>query len=183
MRIWLRLVILAMAAGVSSCAVPGSGAGAPQSRATDPWAPVAEFAPSREALLKLPSEELTWQAHGESGVSRAVPLEHILRSIGVEAGPGGKELSPAEKRPGLKYIVVVDCADGFQAVFSVAELLDQYGPTRACMIWERDGRPLDADDGPFRIVVPTDTRGARSARQVTRLRVFDARRLDSGRRQ
>ena len=43
--------------------------------------------------------------------------------------------------------------------------------TMTTTTFERDGKPLDDAIGPFRLVVPTDKRGARWVRQVTRIRI------------
>jgi DMSO/TMAO reductase YedYZ molybdopterin-dependent catalytic subunit len=41
------------------------------------------------------------------------------------------------------------------------------------LAFERDGQPLGADIGPFRLVVPTDKRGGRWVRQVTSIKLLD----------
>jgi DMSO/TMAO reductase YedYZ molybdopterin-dependent catalytic subunit len=39
--------------------------------------------------------------------------------------------------------------------------------------FERDGQPLGAEIGPFRLVVPTDKRGGRWVRQVVSIKLLD----------
>lgn len=66
-------------------------------------------------------------------------------------------------------------ADGFEAVFTCAELMPEMGKTRAWIVWSSDGKPLPEDEGPFRLVVTTDQKGSRSVRNLTGLRIFDIR--------
>jgi hypothetical protein len=51
--------------------------------------------------------------------------------------------------------------------------MPEMGPTRAFVVWSRDGAPLPADEGPLRLVVTTDHKGSRSTRQLTGLRVVE----------
>jgi len=43
----------------------------------------------------------------------------------------------------------------------------------ALVAFERDGQPLGADIGPFRLVVPSDKRGGRWVRQLVSIKVLD----------
>ena len=40
------------------------------------------------------------------------------------------------------------------------------------MAFKRDAKAIPATDGPFRLLVPGETRGARAIRQLTRLHVM-----------
>ena len=50
-------------------------------------------------------------------------------------------------------------------VFSVAELLPEYGATLVLLAWERDGEVLQTS-GPVQLVVPSDTLPTRGVRQL-----------------
>jgi hypothetical protein len=89
----------------------------------------------------------------------------------------GKDVPKAEKRAGWKKVVVASAADGFQAVFSCAELAAEMGPTRALVIWKLDGAPIAADEGPLRLVVLTDQEPSRSLWSLKRLEVVDLRKI------
>jgi DMSO/TMAO reductase YedYZ molybdopterin-dependent catalytic subunit len=85
----------------------------------------------------------------------------------------GSQANPKQKHQGLRGAVVASAADGFEAVFSVGELLETLGATNALVVWEMDAKPLPTGLGPFRILVLTDKGGARSIHQLTGLRVVD----------
>jgi hypothetical protein len=59
------------------------------------------------------------------------------------------------------------------AAFSLAELDPGFGTTEALLAYQREGQPLAGLVGPFRLVVPTDKRGARWLRGLVKVRVLD----------
>lgn len=73
------------------------------------------------------------------GVTLLAVLEHAgLKTGGLTAR---RLLAPA--------VLVATGADGYAAVFSIEELFDANPPL---LVFERDGKPLDAPEGPFRLV-------------------------------
>jgi DMSO/TMAO reductase YedYZ molybdopterin-dependent catalytic subunit len=100
-----------------------------------------------------------------------VRLDTLLLERGFSEGAKGPAVNPKAKHPGLRAVVIASANDGFQAVFSVGELLATLGSTNAVLIWEMDGKPLSAEFAPFRLVVPTDKAGSRSIYQLTKVRV------------
>jgi DMSO/TMAO reductase YedYZ molybdopterin-dependent catalytic subunit len=102
-----------------------------------------------------------------------VRLDRVLLRLGFSEGPTGPQANPKQKHQGLRGVVIASAADGFEAVFSVGELLETLGATNALVVWEMDGQPLPAGLGPFRILVLTDKGASRSIHQVTGLRVLD----------
>jgi DMSO/TMAO reductase YedYZ molybdopterin-dependent catalytic subunit len=69
-------------------------------------------------------------------------------------------------RVAVATYVVVDAADGYRAVFALAEL-DPAQTDRVILLADRkDGQPLPAAEGPLRVVVPGEKRPARWVRQV-----------------
>lgn len=88
-----------------------------------------------------------------------------------------KTLPPAEKRLGYKRVVVVTAPDGFQSVFSAAELSEGMGKTQVLVVWMVDGRPLPTEQGRLRLVVPTDAERSRSLHTLRRIDVVDMRRI------
>jgi DMSO/TMAO reductase YedYZ molybdopterin-dependent catalytic subunit len=120
---------------------------------------------------------VTWTLHGQPHAATGVPLEKVLRRFGWEPGIMSKAVPPTEKRLGYKRVVVVTAKDGFQAVFSAAELTEGMGKTQALLVWMIDGKPLPADQGPLRLVVPSDAEPSRSLYQLSRIDVVDMRRI------
>ena len=123
------------------------------------------------ALEALGSEDLRWTHHGEESVCRGVELAKVLVHCGLDAGTSGPGADPHEKHLGWRRVVVATAADGFQAVFSSAELMPEIGPTPAFLAWSKDGAALDDGEGPLRLLVRSDRKGSRSLRQVARLDV------------
>lgn len=106
-------------------------------------------------------------------VVKGVRLERVLIQLGFSEGPGGAQVQAKDKHRGLRSAVLASAADGFEAVFSMGEILDTLGATTALVVWEMDGRPLPSNVGPLRILVTSDAVGSRSLRQLTTLRVID----------
>ena len=130
------------------------------------------------ALEKLGPTTVKWKEHGAEHTVTGVPLDKVIASFGFEPGPMGKDTPKSEKRKGWKMALVATAPDGFQAVFSCAELAEGMGPTRALLVWAQDGKPLGPELGPFRIAVLTDQEPSRSVHQVSQLEVVDLRKLD-----
>jgi len=128
---------------------------------------------TRAELESLGSSTATWTAHGEKRTVTGVPLDRVLERFGWTAGPMGKEVPKAEKRAGYRKVVVATARDGFQAVFSCAEIAEGMGATRALVAWAIDGKPLPPDMGPLRLVVLTDGEPARSIYQLESLKVLE----------
>lgn len=102
--------------------------------------------------------------HLYSGVS----LLSVLDSAGVDLG---KKLRGEHLR---KY-VLVKCADGYQVLFSLAELDPDFGNQTVLLAVKMDGKPLPQDRGTFRLVVPGDKALARSSFKVVEIVVATAK--------
>jgi hypothetical protein len=131
---------------------------------------------SVEDVESLGLRDVAWTRNGESLAFQAVPLESVLRCVGVEPGDMNAA-KPADKRPGWKLAVVATATDGFQAIFSVAEVFHDMGRTEAYVATREKGNRLDDSSGPFRLIVPTDEEGSRSVRNLERLTVLDLRKV------
>jgi hypothetical protein len=70
--------------------------------------------------------------------------------------------------------LLVEAADGYRAVFALQELDPGFTDRKIYLVTQRDGKPLSAKEGPFRIVYPDEKRPARWVRQVTALRIRPA---------
>ena len=93
-----------------------------------------------------------------------MPLVEVLRSAGVKFG---HDL----RGPALATYLVVEAADGYRAVFALPEL-DPASTDRVILLADRrDGKPIDAKDGPLRVIVPGEKRHSRWVKQVIALKV------------
>jgi len=119
-----------------------------------------------ERLQKLPTDTLSLSNHG------APPVRYrVVKLLDVMAAAGSPIDSLRLGHAG--WIVVALAADGYTAVFSAGEIEPKLGPTRAYVAFARDGEPLAVSEAPFQFIVPTDSHGTRSARQVTTVRILD----------
>jgi hypothetical protein len=75
----------------------------------------------------------------------------------------------------MTEVLLVEAADGYKVVYALAEIDPAFASREIILADKRDGKPLDAKEGPFRIVAPGDKRPARWARQITTLRVTVAK--------
>lgn len=128
-------------------------------------------------LESLQPVDVKWTHKGETRTYRAVSLEALLRSVGVDPGSMAPGVSTGEKRAGWKFAVVATASDDFQAAFSVPELFHGMGHTDAYVAFRENDRPIDPVAGPFRIIVTSDGEGSRSLRNLTRLSIVDLRRV------
>jgi len=93
-----------------------------------------------------------------------VLLSDLLREAGVASGEGlrGKAMTTS---------IVIAGGDGYQVVFSIAELDESIGNSQVLVADSEDGKPLAQGAGPLRLVVPADKRPARWVRMVKTIRV------------
>jgi DMSO/TMAO reductase YedYZ molybdopterin-dependent catalytic subunit len=174
-RLVLLSAVLLAACHSQPPAVPASAEAAPAGVLQVDGATLTPGTLTRTDLESLGAEDVAWTFRDVPHRYRAVPLDRLLTARGFEPGAGGKDVPPRDRRPGWRVVLRADGSDGFFAVFTVAELMPQQGPSRVYVAFARDGAPLPADEGPLRLVVPTDRSGSRSVRQLTRLQAIDLR--------
>lgn len=183
----------ALLALVASPAVRAEERPAPKAVAAPASAPVAAAAPAlaialevtgavskprtfdRAALEALPQTDGATSMHGEKFLFRGVRLDALLEAAGFERGEMGPNVPKRDKRSGWKKAVVVTATDGFQAVFSCAELFAGMGPTEAVLALTVDGKPVPESHGPVRLMVRTDGEPSRAVRNVVKVEVVDLR--------
>lgn len=104
------------------------------------------------------------KTHEFSGVA----LIDLLVKAGVTTGGKlrGKNLT--------KYLLI-EAADGYEVVFSLAEIDPEFTNQDILVAISKDNQPLPAGEGPFRIIVPNDKKHARWIREVSRIQVVFAK--------
>jgi hypothetical protein len=95
-----------------------------------------------------------------------VPLSKVLALVDV---PFGTLL----KGPALAATVRAEAPDGYRVAFSLVELDLNIACSEVFVAFQRDGKPLPKELGPFRLIVPTDRRGLRSVRQLSRVTLVE----------
>ncbi len=115
-------------------------------------------------LAKMPHVEATVSSHNVEGKYRGVPLGELLKLVDRPAGEAlrGKALATA---------VSVEASDGYRIVFALAEVDSGFTNKVIFLADSKNGGPIDATEGPFRLVVPDEKRPARWAKLVTRIRL------------
>jgi hypothetical protein len=86
----------------------------------------------------------------------------VLKLAGVKFGEGLKGKN-------LTLYLVVEASDGYRVIYALPELDPAYAEKVILLVDKRDGKALDAKEGPLRIVVPDEKMRARWVRQVTGL--------------
>jgi DMSO/TMAO reductase YedYZ molybdopterin-dependent catalytic subunit len=119
-----------------------------------------------EDLMKMPQVRATVKSHNVEGTYEGPQLRDVLAAVGA---PNGEAL----RGPGLRLVVAVDAADGYRAVFSLAEIDPAFRDRQILLAIRRNGQPLEASEGPFRLIVVDEARPARWVRQVTGIKVLD----------
>ena len=116
----------------------------------------------------LPHITLKASIHDKDYTFEGVELTGLLAKVGA---PTGKEL----RGPEVSKVVVVTASDGYRLVLSLAETDPRFRPNRIIVADKMDAQPLNAHDGPFRLVVEGDLDAARLVRNLATIEV---RKLD-----
>ncbi len=116
------------------------------------------------AVAAMPRHEVSARAHMVSGRFSGVLLPDLLRLVGMPR-------SDSLRGPALATYVLIEAADGYRALFAVAELDAGFTDRVVLLADRKDGAALSAKDGPFQLIVPDEKRPARWVRQVRRIRV------------
>jgi hypothetical protein len=115
-------------------------------------------------LKTMPRTTVMVSEEGRQISYEGVLVGELLKRAGA---PVGRDLSGKA----VATYVRASAKDGYQVVFSLAELDPAFTPNDIIVADTIDGKPLFDYQGPFRIVAPHDKRGARSIRMLQRLEV------------
>lgn len=114
-------------------------------------------------LSKMPRKEASLKdKDGSMHVYSGVSVQDILAKAGT---PSGKELHGENM---TKYLLV-KCKDGYQVLFSLAELDASIADKNIIVADTIDGKPLPESKGPLRIVAEGEKKPARSSYQLESL--------------
>jgi len=114
-------------------------------------------------LAKMPRTTVTIPDQDGTKVAyEGVALREILKRAGA---PTDKQL----RGKALASYVLAKAHDGYQVVFTLAEMEPEFANEPIVVADKRDGKPLFGYQGPFRLVCPNDKAGARSVRMLETL--------------
>ena len=119
-----------------------------------------------EALAALPHQTVTvYNFHAKANQTYSgVPLFSLLTRLGVPESQHGKD---------LRLYVVVEGADGYEAVYALAEMNPELHDTAVMLADSMDGKGL-ADNGPLQLIATGEKRPARWVRNLARIRILAA---------
>lgn len=122
-----------------------------------------------EDLSKMPrAKAQTGEDDGVPVTYEGVALVDLLKRAGA---PTGETL----RGKALASYLVLKARDGYQVVLSLGEVDPAFGGQTVLVADHAEGKPLVSHMGPFRIVIPSDKRGARSVRMLTRIQLVRLR--------
>jgi DMSO/TMAO reductase YedYZ molybdopterin-dependent catalytic subunit len=118
-----------------------------------------------EDLAKMPRQTVSVPDQDGTKIEyEGVPLREILKRAGA---PVEKEL----RGKALASYILAKASDGYQVVFTLAEVAPEFANEPILVADKRDGKPLFGYQGPFRLVCPNDKAGARSVRMLETLEI------------
>jgi hypothetical protein len=117
---------------------------------------------SAAEIAALPPVRVSVAGHGPARTFEGPRLIDLLALVGA---PTGKALGGHE----MADVAVVSAADGYTVAIGLAEADPGTRPNAIILANRVDGAPLDAKEGPYKLVVEGDLRGARGARMVRRI--------------
>jgi DMSO/TMAO reductase YedYZ molybdopterin-dependent catalytic subunit len=118
-----------------------------------------------EELKSMPRTRVQVKSEdGQPVTYEGVLVSELLKRAGA---PLGGEM----RGNAMATYVLASAADGYQVLFSLAELDPGFTGSEIIVADTIDGKPLFGYQGPWRIVAPKDTRPARAIRMLERIEV------------
>jgi hypothetical protein len=127
-----------------------------------------ELKPADFAALPRQSAKAT--LHGKEGEFSGASLVDLLKSCGVEFGDKLKGRNAAT-------VAVLDATDGYRIIVPLVDIDPATTDRIAIVADQRDGQPLDAKEGPYRLILPGDKREIRSIRNLVAIHIVNLRDL------
>ncbi|MGA3203491.1 MAG: molybdopterin-dependent oxidoreductase [Bryobacteraceae bacterium] len=126
---------------------------------------------TKDDLAKLPRTSVTVKGEGNDAAEttyEGVLLYDILKQAGA---PLDKQLMGKA----LASYVLAEARDGYQVVYTLTELDPSFTNNKIIVADTVDGKPLFPYQGPLRLVVPGEKKGARSIRMLEKITVVRLR--------
>ena len=102
-----------------------------------------------EKDLKDRVKVVNYTHRGDPYTSRCISLIDFVRAVGPKTRKGVGD-------PLLGFVAVVRAGNGYTASFALGELLPEYGNKEVWIVLDRDGKPLPPDEGPVRLLIPSE---------------------------
>lgn len=124
----------------------------------------AEWTP--QSLASLPHVTINvYNEHAKANQTYSgVPLIELLKPLGVSEKPHGKD---------LRLYLIAEGSDGYQVVYSIAEVTPDVHDASILAADSMDGKPM-GDNGPLQLVATGEKRPARWVRNLVAIHVMTA---------
>ena len=120
---------------------------------------------SAAQIAKLEHEQVSVDHAGRTVVYSGPDVADLLRDVGA---PFGNKLHGE----GVNDVVFVTGGDRYRAVLTLPEVDASFHKGARVILADRaDGKPLDAHDGPYRLVIDGDLKPSRSVHGVVLIEV------------
>jgi hypothetical protein len=123
---------------------------------------------TKDDLAKMPRTSLAWSEHGLAVTYEGVLLYEVLKAAGA---PLDKQLSGKA----LATYVLAEAKDGYQVVFTLADVDPAFTDNKILLADTADNKPLAEKAGPFRLVAANEKKGARSIRMLEKITIVRLR--------
>ena len=110
--------------------------------------------------VELKAKDKEGKEHTYKGALLSSILDSARASLGAEL-----------RGINLTKVVKIKATDGYEVVFSLAEVDPELSSQQIMLAIMVDGHPLPKGEGPFRIVAPQDKRPARWIRNIVSIQV------------
>jgi DMSO/TMAO reductase YedYZ molybdopterin-dependent catalytic subunit len=167
MRRFLRPPLLALFLALSFGAPSGFSQSAPAPVRLSITGDVGQpLSLSLDDFSKMPRTTLkvTNSQEKKDETFEGVALSELLKQAGVPQGPKLRGAAMAT-------YVIAEAADGYRVIYSLAELDSDFQDSGVIVADRMDGKPLDDQAGPLRLVAPHDKRPARWIRMLKSIKV------------
>jgi len=126
----------------------------------------ARFMPLSELVEMEPRYvTVTMAGHSKGYIERCTykgtPLKEAMLAAGYKGTRGPDD--------GIEDIIRVIGSDGYGCVLSWTEVFDQDNSMNIILAYEKDGKPLDKDEGPVRLVTANDNYVGRYIKNVAQI--------------
>ena len=116
-------------------------------------------------LKAMPHQAVSETERGQAHTYSGAPIALVLSRLGVPQGD-------AVRGKAMATVIVVSASDGYRVALTLPEIDPAIRDEKVLLADSEDGHPLDAHEGPFRLIVEGDKRQARWVRGVTTLEVI-----------
>jgi DMSO/TMAO reductase YedYZ molybdopterin-dependent catalytic subunit len=172
MRCWLRcFIILTLPLLPLSC-IFAQGSTSTLSIRGDVQKPAQWSMESLKAQFagQVQSVKFTAGKDKQQKVGTGIPLLSVIQAAALKTD---QRISHHD----LKFLVILEAKDSYQAFFSLAELTPPQGSSPlAFIIWDVDGKPLSEKEAPLRLILTTHGE-ARQIHGITTITLVDGVKL------